>query len=255
MAKFQRLPAEQGGIPIDVALKLQQLLLLFGAPEPQLVMQPQEAPTAGGEDNPHSQIVLQVRPRATGQIGANQNQPRSAPFSPGSNRPRESADASQDLSFVGRAFNSALQYVHDRASDRNMTIEARAWLTAEIRSVVCSLQKELRSLHEHKDDPIRLPEYAVDHDVPLRLFSATIPPLLVPYRAQFIDCLLGLFNACGFDATCVPITFGRLSLKSEIKFMPGGAQGENQTVGNRLFDPEFEEKFVSAVQALSMEPN
>lgn len=257
MAKFQRLPAEQGGVPIDVALKLQKLLLLFGAPEPQLLVPPQDAPTVGGGDNPHSQIVLRVHPGATGPGGASQNEPMSALLSRGANSTGTSADASQDLSFVGCAFNSALKYVHDRASERNMPSEARAWLTAEIRSVVRALQNELRSLHEHKDNPARLSEYAIHHDVPLELLSTTIPSLLVPYRAQFIGCLLGLFNACGFNATCVPMALprGRLFLMIEIRFEPGGAQGENRTVGNSLFDPGFEDEFVSAVQALSMQPN
>lgn len=257
VAKFQRLPAEQGGIPIDVALKLQKLLLLFGAPEPQLLVPPQEAPIVDGGDGPHSQIVLRVRPGATGPGGANQNQPMPAPFSPGANSPGVSADASHDLSFVGWAFNSALKYVHDSSSERNMTSEARAWLTAEIHCVVRELQNELRKLHKHKDNPALLPEYATNHDVPLELLSTTIPSLMVPYHAQFIDCLTGLFNACGFNATCVPRTMGRgrLFLQTEIRFEPGGAQGENQTVGNRLFDPGFEEEFVRAVQALSMQPN
>lgn len=239
-------------MPIDVALKLQRLLLLFGTPDPELVVQRQEASAVVSGVNSDSEIVLQVRQQTTRPDEANQNQPGSTPFEPGERIP---ADSSLDLSFVGRAFNSALQYVDDRSSDHNMTTEARAWLTSELRSVMLALRNELRSLDNHKNNPILLPRYAIHRDKPLQLFSATIPYVLVQYSTQFTDCLLKLFTACNLDAVCVLLPGSRACLVSEIKFAPGGAQSESQTVGNRLFDPEFETQFVSAVQALTMEPN
>lgn len=242
-------------MPIDVALQLQRLLLLLGTPDPELVVQPQEVSAAVSGVNSNSEIILQVRQRATGPDGVNQNQPGSTPYEPRENSSGPSADSSPDLAFVGRAFNSALHYIDHRSSDHNMTTEARAWLTSEIRSVMSALKKELRSLDDHKDNPILLPRYAIHRDKPLQLFSATIPYVLVQYSTQFTDCLLKLFTACNLDAVCVLLPGNRACLVSQIKFAPGGAQGESQTVGNRLFDPEFETQFVSAVQALTMEPN
>lgn len=251
MVGFERLPVDEGGMPMDVALKLQQLLLLFGTAEPRLVDQPQGASAAVGGNNQESRIVLQVRPRTTRPAVHTQNPPESRPDA-GGNAPNASADSTQDLAFVGRAFNSALQHVRDHS--RDTTAEAHAWLTAEIRLIVFSLRRELRKLHDAKDNPLLLPEYAINPAIPLALYSSTIPFVLVQYKTQFMDCLITLFKACDLNAKFLFLTIGTPAFEIQIKFPPGGAQSASQSIGNRLFDPEFENEFVSSVQALTMEP-
>lgn len=251
---FERLPIDEGGMPMDVALKLQQLLLLFGTAEPRLVMQPQVARAAVSGNIPQSQIVLQARPEPTRPAGDNHNRPQCPPDSEG-NVPNPSADSTQNLAFVGRAFNTALQQIRDYTQDCDMTAEAHAWLTAEIRSTVLSLRKELRNLHAGNDNHLLIPDYAINPAVPLMLFSSTVPPVLVKYKTQFQDCLIKLFKACDLDANCAFMEMGRPAFAIDIKFAPGDAQRASQNLGNKLFDPEFENEFVSSVQVLAIEPN
>ncbi|KAL0634542.1 hypothetical protein Q9L58_006561 [Maublancomyces gigas] len=250
---FERLPVDEGGIPMDVALKLQQLLLLFGTAEPRLVVQPQVAPATVSGNTSQSQAVIRVRAEPTRPAGDNHNRPESPPHAGGS-IPNASADSTQDLAFVGRAFNSALQQIRDDSRNQDRTAEAHAWLTTEIRSIVSKLRMELRILHDGNDNHLLLPEYAINPAVSLKLSSSTIPSVLVKYKTQFSDCLIQLFQACDLNAKCEFTGMWRAAFLYDINFPPGDAQTASQNFGNRLFDPEFENEFMSSIQALTIEP-
>lgn len=237
MAGLERLPVDEGGMPMDVALKLQHLLLLLGTPDPQLEVPRQAASSSvrvRGRDSPV--VAPNPIPRrlllpgtSDGILGA-------------------SAESMEDLIDIGRAFNSALAYVHDHLGDRNMTVEAHAWITAEIRALLLDLRKELRTLHTNRDNPLLLPVYAIDRTKPLQLLSGVVPHALVGYRTQFADLMTKLLKDCYLDATCRNLT---TSIVIEILFPPGA---EVLTVGSRLFDPAFENEFVNAVDAVSLVP-
>lgn len=244
LSVFERVPVRDGGLPMNVALKLQQLLLLYGTPELELAVRPQGAPaTLGGTspDDRESQIVLRVQPEAE------------TPMDPGEDSPPPFTDPNQDPAFVGRAFNSALQYIHNRWSNQNMTPAAHAWLMAELPLIMDQLKRNLRKLHDHRDSPINLPEYAIDRSIPLHLCSSTIPRVLVPYGSQLLDCILRLLKSCDLNATCTLVTAITPFILCKITFAPGVSESDSQTM-NRIFDPDLENKFATAVQALSLEP-
>lgn len=226
MAGFERLPIDEGGMPIDALLKLQHLLLLFGTPEPRLVVQP---------------------------AGANQSPSRSS-FDAGENTPSASPDDTGGYAHVGRRFNSAIQYVHHHAHNYDWTAEAGAWVESELIALIDSLKTELDRLEENKDKPLLLPEYAVNPAVPLRFFSSKIPFLLVKYNKTFINEVLWLFNLCELNGTCVFHTIGGPCLLIEMWFARGGVQSQSQGLRNRLFDAEFANELVSSIQRLTMEP-
>lgn len=238
MSGFERLPVDEGGIPMDLALKLQQLLLLFGTAEPRLVVQPQVGPAAVSGNTSQSQAVIQVRTEPTRPGGDNHNRPESSPDA-GGNIPNASADSTQDLAFVGRAFNSALQQIRDHSQDRDMTAEAHAWLTAEIRLIVLSLRKELRKLHDGNDNHLLLPEYAMNPAVSLKLYSSTIPHVLVKYKTQFSDCLIQLFEACDLNAKCEFIGMWRPAFLYDIIFPPVTPRPRARTSGIGFSTPSL----------------
>lgn len=222
-AGFESLPVEDGGLPLDVALKLQRLLLLYGAPEPKL-----GTVDTRSSAQPETQVVLQVRPGVQrGQL------------------PVQLVDnANLDLAAVGRAFNSTLNYVQQHSSQQNLSSDAQAWLMAETRSVMLRLKDELHTLYINKDSPLLLPAYAVNRDATLAMVSTTLPHVLHQYSTQFEDCLVRLFNACGLGARCQFVPESRAFL-SYVSF-PAGVP-----TGSRLFDTEFENEFVIGVQALT----
>lgn len=234
-------------MPMDVALKLQQLLLLYGAPEPRLVTQ-----IAGGLDRCEPQFVSQD--------GGGFERPGRAPHDgPQSHAHEESARPGRSdhpipgLTELGDAFNSAIRYVQDHSGQHNLTPQAHAWLSIEIPSALSKLRTELRMLNENKDNPVLLPEYALDCHVPLRLCSMTIPFALKQYSGPLMDYLLQLLHACGFNATARVYDITRLYISLSIKFSPGAAGREGDTIGNRIFDPELEREFVSGIQSLMLD--
>lgn len=254
-AGFERLPVEDGGLPIDIALKLQRLLLLYGTPEPRQTTQVQRAsaPAIGfSTQEPEPQIRQQVHSEVAKPIRGNQPRP-DPPQDFAEDIPTPSPDPDHDLASVGRAFNSALKYVHDRSAHRDMTIEAHAWLAAEIHAIMVRLKRELHGLNAHKDNPVRLPKYAINREKPWTFFSSYVPDVLLPYSAQFQDCFRKLFGACKLNAKCSLCTFGTPCFAYDITFAPNAEQGDAQA-GNRIFDPEFENEFVSAVKVLTIEP-
>lgn len=254
MPGLERLPVEKGGIPIDVALKLQRLLLLFGTPDPRLGVQPETAPGPVGGGSPGSQIVLQVRRGPTRPARANPIPRGSASFNTGEGIPGPSTDYSQDFSAIGRAFNTSLQYIGDRLSERNLSAEAHAWITAEIPLIMLALRKELSLLHANRDNTSMLPEYAINRKAPLMVYTSPLPYVIVRYNPQFMAILAKLMKACDLDDTDIRPSMASPALVISITFPPRGAQSESHTLGNRLFDPGFESEFVGAIEALTSEP-
>lgn len=228
----ERVPVREGGLPMDVALQLQRLLLLYGTPEPDLAV---DSPSASAEImadtpvQPESQLTLRVA-RTTGS-------------SPEQTEP--------NLASIGRSFTATLNYVAERSAQQNLSTEAHAWLTTEIRTTLHRLRTELLSLRENKDSPLLLPKYVFNRDFPLQLFSATIPYALVRYGSEFEECMVRLLRTCELEATCQLLKMGRVCLATDIKFGP--YEEEQEGTGGRLFDEEFEEEFVSAVKALGLE--
>lgn len=232
MAGFESLPVEDGGLPMDVALKLQRLLLLYGAPEPRLVEQGALG-TGGRRDSgqPQNQVVLQVRRGIERPV---QHVPEELVFY-----------SNPELASVGRAFSSALDYVQHHSVQTNLSSDAQAWMMNESRSVMSKLKKELHELSNNKDNPLLLPEYAVNRDATLLMLSSKIPHVLERYSTQFEACLVNLFNACGLGVRCSLIPGAQLALLCYITFPEG------VPTGSQLFDPEFENAFVSGVQAIT----
>lgn len=254
VAGLERLPVDQGGMPIEVAMQLQHLMLLLGTPDLQPAELLQAASGTVGLDNPDSQIVVHVPQGPTRPGGANQNPHQSPPRNPSEGIPGAYAEDNHDLSFIGRSFNSALKYIHDRSTEHNMSAEAYAWIKTEIRMFMLGLQKNLRHLYDNKDNPVLLPEYAINRAVPMNMYSSRIPYALAQYQTQFQDLIVRLMTACDFKVTCVPIPRGISSFLIKIEFPRGGAQNENSTIGNRVFDSAFEDEFLSAIDALTFEP-
>lgn len=244
MTGRERLPVEDGGMPIDVALKLQRLLLLYGTPQPQLVTQ-----VAGVLARREPQFVPQDAGEFEEPSRGSHNRPQfHAPEE--SERPGRSNRPIPDLTDLGAAFNSAIQYVQDHSGQHNLTPQAHAWLTTAVCSVVSKLRTELRKLNQHKDNPVLLPEYALNCSEHLDLTTDEIPFALMQYSKPLMDCLLRLLHACGFTATARVLTFCRRVIHLSVTFSPGAAGRECDTIGNRVFDSEFEREFVNGIQSL-----
>lgn len=240
----ERLPVEDGGMPMDVALKLQRLLLLYGTPQPRLVTQ-----VAGELARREPQFVPQDGGGFEQPSGGSHNGPQfHAPDE--SERPGRSNRPIPDLTDLGDAFNSAIQYVRDHSGQHNLTPQAHAWLTTAVCSLLSKLRTELRKLNQHKDNPILLPRYALDCSVPLEISTDEIPFALIQYSKPLMDCLLRLLHSCGLTATD---TFCRRVICLSVTFSPGAAGRECDTIGNRVFDPEFEREFVNAIQFLVLD--
>lgn len=217
---------------MDVALQLQRLLLLYGTPEPDLAVDsppPSVEITADTPVQPESQLTL----RAT--------RPSGSP--PGQTDP--------NLASLGRVFTATLNHVTARTAQRNLSPEAHAWLTTEIRTTLQRLRTELHNLRVNADNPLLLPKYVFNRDLPLQLFTEATPFALGRYAVEFVECMMRLFRACELDATCTILeTSQGVRLMSDIKF--GQYEEEQEGTGGRLFDEEFEEEFISALQALGL---
>lgn len=246
MTSRERLPVEVGGMPMDVALKLQRLLLLYGAPKPRLVMQ-----GAGGLDKREPQFVPQAGAGFERPAGGTHDAPP-VHVQEESERDAPSGGPVPSLPNIGNAFNAAIQYVQDHSEHHNLTPQTQAWLTTEVHSVVSTLRKELCMLHKNKDNPVLLPDYALDSRVPFTLYTACIPFVLRQYSNQLLDWLMRLLEACGLKATGV-VTQGQQLIRLNIRFSPGASGRESNTIGNPIFDPEFESSFVSGIQSLVLD--
>lgn len=242
MTSRERLPVEDGGMPMDVALKLQRLLLLYGAPKPRLVMQ-----GAGGLDKREPQFVPQAGAGFERPAGGTHDAPL-VHVQEESERDAPSGGPVPSLSNIGNAFNEAIQYVQDHSRRHNLAPQAQAWLTTAAQSVVSELRNELSMLNKNKDNPILLPEYALSFGMPLRLSTAKLPFALWPYNNQLIDWLIQLLANCGLSATGA-IAYSQSLIRLSITFSPVASGRESSTTGNRIFDPEFESAFVSGIQS------
>lgn len=229
IAGVEMVSIREGGLPMDVALQLQRLLLLYGAPEPELGVGPQSA-LATIPAEPSGRPALRLPFRA--------------------DRPTRPLPEQTDPGFasIGQTFTATLNYLAARSAQRNMSPEAHEWLTAEIRSTLSRLRTELRKLHENKDQPLLLPKFVFDRSHPLKLFSATIPFVLMRYSAEFEECMMRLFRACDLQGTCKTLKEGQRCLMSEITF-----RAQEEGTGECLFDKGFEDEFVRAAEAMGLE--
>lgn len=218
---------------MDVALKFQQLMLLYGTPESQSLV-------------PGAEQTVDIRPKVSGDTrGKGRDQHIKC------STDNELDPAEPDLSQIGQAFNSVIGYANDRLDEHNLNPAAQEWLTAAVRSVVRTLKKELYKLHKNRDYPLLLPEYALNHEAYFVLLVPDIPFPLVPYRPHFDNYISGLLKSCALSAKSHLSIFGN-SLSFHITFASGSFADKGQTTGNRVFDPEFEEEFVNGVKTLAL---
>lgn len=243
-------------MPMDVALKFQRLLLLYGAPEPQILLQVDRSlelpvninpyPLVGSTDKGLDELEYPVPNDPYPLEGPTDKEPDEPEYHV-PELPREPpADNDSELSCIGGAFSSAIQYVNEHSDYYNLSPPAQAWLTAEVHQVVAKLQRELCSVHTYKDNPEQLPDYALDPEASLDIYSH-IPYVLRPYRDQFESYLMQLMKRCGLTAK--PVHYIKLILL-RITFVPGAMSNETQTVGNRVFDPEVEKEFISGIHSI-----
>lgn len=209
---------------MDVALKFQQLLLLYGTPESQILVPGDKV----------AETTVDIRPKV-----------------PGGTRGNEPDPAEPDLSQIGQAFNSIIEYANNRFHEYNLNPDAQEWLTTAVRTVVGRLKGELHKLYKNRDHPLLLPEYALNDQTYLALLLPDIPYPLVPYRPHFDDYISRLLKSCALSAKSHLSMFGN-SLSFHITFASGSFANKAQTTGNRVFDPEFEEEFVNGVKALAL---
>lgn len=246
---------ENGGLPMDVALKLQRLLLLYGIEEPPIVLQVDRGlkrPVDNYQDLPEN--LRPDCPDLSGVRLVDSGPDRvKCPMSNRPDLPAKPVGKGLDLSLIGQAFNSVIEYVTDRANHRDLEPVAQAWLTTAVLRIMSQLKEELRSLHAHVDNPVLLPEFALNPEEELMLNSGDFPYVLIPYRAQFEEYLVQLLRSCGLTARPQIYAFGGNCILLSITFPPGAIYSESQTVGNRVFDPEVEKEFVRGVQSVKFE--
>lgn len=117
------------------------------------------------------------------------------------------------------------------------------------------LGDELRNLHANKDNPFSLPVYALDPQIPLKLFTPAVPYMLVLYHDQFEDYLRQLLKACGLDAETWFVTIfdggGRIGIDIMFPILPSGMK--TRTVRNLIFNADFQNDFFGAVKGLKLE--
>lgn len=144
------------------------------------------------------------------------------------------AKAFPDLATIGNAFTLAISYINSQ-NYPDLEAEAQNWLTVTGRYVMERLKDELCKLHTDKNNPTRLPVYALDPQESLNIYT-TVPYALFPYRDQFEDYLRQLLGACGLDAKTGSYTFaGEGKIKISIMFPNLLRDTRTSTIGNLVF--------------------
>lgn len=251
----ERVPVEEGGLPTDVTLKLQRLLLLYGMEAPPIMLQVNrglERPVDNYQDLPERPISGCPDPPGARPVYSGLD-PMKRPVSNRPDLPEKPVEKDLDLPLIGQAFNSVIEYVAGRSNHRDLDPVAQAWLTTAVCRIVAQLKEELYSLRAHIDNPVLLPEFALNPEEELMLNSGDFPYVLIPYRAQFEEYFVQLLKSCGLTARPQVYAFGGNCILLSITFPPGVIYSESRTVRDRIFDPEVEKEFLRGVQSVRFE--